>query len=193
MNSICNIEYFIEISQISELPSIFNFVTSMMSFKLNIYYISWLLRNYIVLRMNLTFIYQFFILLSLHFRLLSFYWSTTVITEKRSYHLKELSTSLELTSQSQSLITFLLQLALSSISLSSCTFYLHSPNVNKVYTYHNQGITQRKSASGSRTLACRVTFFQNRILIQKCQKCSLNRGTLVPTTAIYQTKGSFTV
>ena len=60
LNSICNIEYFIEICQISELPSIFNFVTSMMSFQLNIYYISRILRNYIVLGMHLTFIYHFF-------------------------------------------------------------------------------------------------------------------------------------
>ena len=118
MNWICNIEYFIEICQISELPSIFNFVTSMMSFQLNIYYISWILRNYIVLGMNLTFVYHFFILLSLHFRLLSFYWSTTVIIEKQSCHLKELSTSLELRKGlfqiNQSLITSLLKLAFSS-------------------------------------------------------------------------------
>ena len=36
-------------------------------------------------------------------------------------------------------------------------------------------------------------FFQGLILIWKCQKWSLNRGTLVPATAIYQAKCHFTV
>ena len=56
-----------------------------------------------------------------------------------------------------------------------------------------QGIIQKKSASGSRTLRCLVIFFQNFILIRKCQKGSLNRGTLVSATAIYQTKCPFTI
>ena len=36
-------------------------------------------------------------------------------------------------------------------------------------------------------------FFWSLILIWKCQKCSLNRVTLVPATAIYQIKCPFTV
>ena len=36
-------------------------------------------------------------------------------------------------------------------------------------------------------------FFQGLILIWKCQKWSLNRGTLAPATAIYQAKCHFTV
>ena len=57
----------------------------------------------------------------------------------------------------------------------------------------NQGIIQTKSASDSRALPCLVIFFRNFILIWKCQKWSLNRGTLVSATAIYQTKSPFTV
>ena len=38
-----------------------------------------------------------------------------------------------------------------------------------------------------------MIFFQNFILIWKCQKWSLNRGTLVSATAIYQTKCPFIV
>ena len=60
-------------------------------------------------------------------------------------------------------------------------------------SYIYEGIIQKKSASGSWTLPCLVIFFQNFILIRKCQKWSLNRGTLVSTTAIYQTKCPFTV
>ena len=56
-----------------------------------------------------------------------------------------------------------------------------------------QGIIQKKSASGSWTLPCLVIFFQGLILIWKCQKWSLNRGTLVSATAIYQIKCPFTV
>ena len=56
-----------------------------------------------------------------------------------------------------------------------------------------QGIIQKKSASGSQKLPCIVIFFRNFILIWKCQKGSLNRGTLVSATAIYQTNCSFTV
>ena len=56
-----------------------------------------------------------------------------------------------------------------------------------------QGIIQKKSASGSWTLPCLVIFFQGLILIWKCQKWSLNGGTLVSATAIYQTKWPFTV
>ena len=40
-----------------------------------------------------------------------------------------------------------------------------------------QGIIQKKSASGSRTLPCLAIFFRNFVLIWKCQKWSLNRGT----------------
>ena len=46
----------------------------------------------------------------------------------------------------------------------------------------DQGIIQKKSASGSRTLPCLVIFFRNFILIWKCQKWYLNRGTLVLVT-----------
>ena len=56
-----------------------------------------------------------------------------------------------------------------------------------------QGIIQKKSASGCRTLPWLVIFFQNFILTWKFQKGSLNRGTLVSATAIYQTKCPFTV
>ena len=56
-----------------------------------------------------------------------------------------------------------------------------------------QVIIQKKSASGSWTLPCHAIFFGNLILIWKCQKWSLNRGTLVSATAIYQTKFPFTV
>ena len=54
-----------------------------------------------------------------------------------------------------------------------------------------QGIIYKKSASGSRTLSCLVSIFQIPILILKCQKRSLNWGTLVPAPAIYQTKYPF--
>ena len=56
-----------------------------------------------------------------------------------------------------------------------------------------QGIIQKKSASGSWTLTCLKIFFQNFIMIWKCQKWSLNRDTTVPTNVIYQTKYPFTV
>ena len=56
----------------------------------------------------------------------------------------------------------------------------------------SQRIIQKKSESGSQTLRCLI-FFQNFILIWKCQKWSLNRGTLVSATAIYQTKCPFAV
>ena len=42
-------------------------------------------------------------------------------------------------------------------------------------------------------LPCLTIFFRNFILIWKFQKWSLNRGTLVPTTGIYQTKCPFAV
>ena len=58
---------------------------------------------------------------------------------------------------------------------------------------YSQIIIQQKSTSGSRTLPCLVIFFQGLILIWKYQKWSLNRGTLVSATAIYQTKCPFTV
>ena len=45
----------------------------------------------------------------------------------------------------------------------------------------------------SRTLPCLKIFFRNVILIWKCQKWSLNRGTLVSATAIYQIKCPFTI
>ena len=51
----------------------------------------------------------------------------------------------------------------------------------------------KKSASGNRELPCLVIFFRSIILIWKCQKCSLNRDTLVPEAAIYQTKCPFSV
>ena len=54
----------------------------------------------------------------------------------------------------------------------------------------SQGIFQKKSAL---TLPCLVIVFQVLILIWKCQKWSLNRGTLLSATAIYQTKCPFTV
>ena len=56
-----------------------------------------------------------------------------------------------------------------------------------------QCIIYKKSASGSRTLPCLVIFFQSLILIRKYRKCSLNKGTLVPASAIYQRKYPFTV
>ena len=58
---------------------------------------------------------------------------------------------------------------------------------------HGWGTIQKKSASGSRILPCLKIFFRNFILIWKCQKWSLNRGTLVSATAIYQMKCTFTV
>ena len=57
----------------------------------------------------------------------------------------------------------------------------------------SQRTIQKKSASGCRTLPCLVIYFRNFILIWKCWKCSLNRGTLVSATVIYQTKCPFTV
>ena len=47
---------------------------------------------------------------------------------------------------------------------------------------HIQGIIQKKSESGSRMLPCLIIFSQNFILIWKCQKWYLNRGTLVSVT-----------
>ena len=55
------------------------------------------------------------------------------------------------------------------------------------------GIIQKKSASRSQTLPCLMIFFQNFILIWKCQKVSLSRGTLVWITAIYETNRPFRV
>ena len=46
---------------------------------------------------------------------------------------------------------------------------------------------------GSRMLPSLVIFYWNFILIWKCQKWSLNRGTIVLATTIYQTKCPFTV
>ena len=60
-------------------------------------------------------------------------------------------------------------------------------------TYIHQGIIQKRSASGSQMLLYIEIFFRNVVLIWKCQKWSLNRGTLVLATAIYQTKCPFTV
>ena len=57
-------------------------------------------------------------------------------------------------------------LAVSNILLKNCT----------------QGIIQKKSVSDSRMLLCLIIFFWNFILIWKCQKWSLNRGTLVSVT-----------
>ena len=65
--------------------------------------------------------------------------------------------------------------------------------VNLQKSYGFQGIIQKKSVSGSRTLPCLLIFFRNFILIWKYQKGSLNRGTLVSATAIYQTRCPFTV
>ena len=56
-----------------------------------------------------------------------------------------------------------------------------------------QGIIQKKSASGCRMLPCLMTFIRNFILIWKCKKWYLNRGTLVYATAIYQSKCLFMV
>ena len=56
-----------------------------------------------------------------------------------------------------------------------------------------QGKIQKKSVSGSRTLSCLKILFQSSIFIWKWQKRSLNRSTLVPALAIYQTKCSFLV
>ena len=64
-------------------------------------------------------------------------------------------------------------------------------NTSTPYLVLWQGIIKKKSASGSRTLPCVVGFFQSPILIWKCQKSSLNRGTLVPAPSIYQTKCPF--
>ena len=61
----------------------------------------------------------------------------------------------------------------------------------QMHRYH--GIIQKKSVSGSQMLPCLVILFGNFILICKCQKGSLNRGTLVSAPAIYQTKCPFTV
>ena len=58
-----------------------------------------------------------------------------------------------------------------------------------------QGIIQKKLTSGSRTLSCLLIFFRNFILIRKCQKWSLNRGTLVPVIKVpfYSSKWPFFV
>ena len=57
---------------------------------------------------------------------------------------------------------------------------------------HTQGIIQKNQRLVFRQ--CRaLCFLFYFILTWKCQKCSLNRGTLVSTTAIYQTKCPFTV
>ena len=66
-------------------------------------------------------------------------------------------------------------------------------NSSTPYLVMWQGIIYKKSASGSRTLHCLLIFFQSPILIWKFQKRSLNRGTLVPAPAIYQTKCPFLV
>ena len=57
----------------------------------------------------------------------------------------------------------------------------------------DQGIIQKKSASSSWMLSCLEIFNPNFILIWKCQKWSLNRGTPVSATTIYQMKCPFTV
>ena len=66
-------------------------------------------------------------------------------------------------------------------------------NSSTPYLVMWQGIIYKKSASGSRTLHCLLIYFQSPILIWKFQKRSLNRGTLVPAPAIYQTKCPFLV
>ena len=64
--------------------------------------------------------------------------------------------------------------------------------VSEIFRFCHQGTIQKKSASGSRTLPYLVIFLRNFILNWKCQKGSLNRGTLVSATAIYQTNCPFT-
>ena len=75
--------------------------------------------------MHLNFIYQCFILFSLHSCLLSFYQNVTAIIGKQPYHLKEAGTSLELRKGllriKQSLITSLLQIVSSFASFSAFT------------------------------------------------------------------------
>ena len=77
------------------------------------------------------------------------------------------------------------------------TIFKNSRKVKRIRNYVSkcnlQGTIQKKSASGSRTLPCLIIFFQNFILVWKCPKWALNRGTLVSATAIYQTKCPFAV
>ena len=54
-----------------------------------------------------------------------------------------------------------------------------------------QGIIQKKSVSSSWMLLCLMIFFQNFILILKCQKWSLNRGTLPNELLFYSSKCLF--
>ena len=61
------------------------------------------------------------------------------------------------------------------------------------FSVYIQGIIQKKSVSRSRMLPSLMIFYWNFILIWKCQKWSLNRGTVVLATTIYQTKCPFTV
>ena len=58
-----------------------------------------------------------------------------------------------------------------------------------------QGIIQKKSASGSWMLPCLLIFFENFILIWKCQKWSLNSGTLLLVNKVpfYSSKCPFFV
>ena len=82
------------------------------------------------------------------------------------------------------------------IHLSFCSVFNIMLRILPFYQKQNvwaQGTIQKKSASGTRTLPYLVIFLRNFILIWKCQKGSLKRGTLVSATAIYQTNCPFTV
>ena len=60
-----------------------------------------------------------------------------------------------------------------------------------IFQSNRQGVIQKKSFSGSRTQPCLMIFFQNFILIWKCQ--FKHMCTMVLATVIHQTKWSFTV
>ena len=79
--------------------------------------------------------------------------------------------------------------------LTSLGFTIHTKKVSSIRWIfrfcYRQKIIQKKSASSSWMLPFLFFFFfffKNFILIWKCQKWSLNRDTLVSSTAIYHTK-----
>ena len=143
MNLIFNIKYFIESSQFSELPSVFNSVTSI-EFPTNhvLYFMDFTQLNsskdapYFYIP-----IFYFVFTPHLFTFLLSECKSNNrkiIISLKRSkYHPRTKKKSF-LNKTKPHLIIFLLQLVSSFASLSFCTIYLEiSPNLRKVYTYHH--------------------------------------------------------
>ena len=67
---------------------------------------------------------------------------------------------------------------------------IYRSNIYYSKIYH-KGTSKSNSSTPYLLMWQEINFFQSPILISKNQKCSLNRGTLVPAPAIYQTKCPF--